>query len=89
MRSSLRAWQQNRLLRFAIPFTFLYVLMIGLTFQNVGIIARQRALVMPMLLLMFVAAPGQGAQSIVRPRPRRRVWGSEASPSLAPAGAAS
>ena len=89
VRSSLRAWQQNRLLRFAIPFTFLYVLMIGLTFQNVGIIARQRALVMPMLLLMFVAAPGQGAQSIVRPRPRRRVWGSEARPSLAPAGAAS
>jgi hypothetical protein len=90
--SSLRSWQQNRLLRLAIPFTFLYVLMIGLTFQNVGIIARQRALVMPMLLLMFVAAPGASgvrAQSVRRSQPRRRMWGNDAGRSLAPAGAPS
>ena len=56
-------------------------LMIGLTFQNFGIIARQRALVMPMLLLMFVAAPGApGAQRAARhaAAPRRRVWRSDA-----------
>ena len=71
--SLLRLWQSNRLLRFAIPFTLLYVLMLGITFQNLGIIARQRALVMPALLLLL--AMSQAHRASYAPVPQsRRVW---------------
>ena len=73
LRSALRSWQSNRLLRFAIPFAFLYVLMLGITFQNFGIIARQRALVMPALLsvLAMARAPRTSGAPV---RPNRRIW---------------
>jgi hypothetical protein len=71
--SVVSSWRLNRLLRFAIPFSLLYILMIGLTFQNLGIIARQRALVMPALLLMLVAAPAPRTRS-VRAMRARRLW---------------
>jgi hypothetical protein len=73
LRSALRSWQSNRLLRFAIPFAFLYVLMLGMTFQNFGIIARQRALVMPALLsvLAMARAPRTSGAPV---RPNRRIW---------------
>jgi hypothetical protein len=79
-------WRSNRLLRFASLFSVLYVLMLGVTFQNLGIIARQRTLVMPALLLMVAAA----AAPAVQPRRTkamygRRVWSTAtaASPSVA------
>lgn len=53
----LRYWRSDRLLRFALPFTFLYVLMIGLTFGNLGIISRQRIVVFPFLFLLLESAP--------------------------------
>ncbi len=90
LKSMLQGWRGNRLLRFAVPFALLYVLMIGLTFQNFGIIARQRALVMPALLLLFAAAPAAGVRRVIVTRPRpsaplRRTWRSAAtSRSLAP-----
>ena len=78
----LRSWQTNRLLRFVMPFSMLYVLMIGLTFQNLGIIARQRTLVMP-ALLMVVATTMSTAR--VRETTRvRRSW-KAATPAAAPA----
>ncbi len=82
LRSVLRSWQSNRLLRFAIPFTLLYVLMIGITFQNAGIIARQRALVMPALLsvLAMTQAPRTNRRRV---GPSRRVWRKEQEPLLA------
>jgi hypothetical protein len=70
----LRSWRFNRLLRFAIPFSLLYILMIGLTFQNLGIIARQRALVMPALLLMLAAAVPAARTQRSKVTPYRRVW---------------
>jgi hypothetical protein len=85
-----QSWRSNRLLRFAVPFALLYVLMIGLTFQNFGIIARQRSLVMPALLLLFAATPSVSPRrTAVRPAatPMRRVWGkAPAAASLARAG---
>lgn len=52
---ALRTWRSNRLLRFALPTIFLYVLMIGLTFGNLGIISRQRTLIFPFLFLVLEA----------------------------------
>lgn len=54
---ALRRWRHHRLLRFAIPMLVLYTLMIGLTFGNLGIIARQRVLVFPWMLLIATTAP--------------------------------
>jgi hypothetical protein len=89
LRSVGRSWRSNRLLRFAIPFALLYVLMIGLTFQNFGIIARQRALVMPALLLVFATAPAARIRRVQR-TPTRRVWRTAApAPSLAAVGRSS
>jgi hypothetical protein len=73
LRPVLRSWRFNRLLRFAIPFTLLYILMLGLTFQNSGIIARQRTLVMPMLLVVLAAVPIAETRRL-RVRQTRRVW---------------
>ena len=84
LKSMLQGWRGNRLLRFAVPFALLYVLMIGLTFQNFGIIARQRTLVMPALLLLFAAAPAAGARRVIVTRPRPAWRSAATSPSLAP-----
>ena len=84
LRSALQSWQSNRLLRFSIPFALLYVVMLGLTFQNSGIIARQRALVMPALLSILAIAPAAARTSGVRVRQYRRAWRRPAhQPSLA------
>jgi hypothetical protein len=53
----MRSWQTNRLLRMMVPFALFYILMIGVTFQNFGIIARQRTLVMPALLVVLAGLP--------------------------------
>ena len=73
LRLVLRSWQSNRLLRFAIPFTLLYVLMLGITFQNAGIIARQRTLVMPAMLAVLAMAQAPHAMR-TRTRQQRRLW---------------
>jgi hypothetical protein len=72
-RCALRLWRTNRLLRFATLFALLYVLMIGVTFQNLGIIARQRALVMPALLLLLATTPSDPVPHR-RAAPVRRAW---------------
>jgi len=82
LRSVMRTWQSNRLLRFSVPFALLYVLMLGMTFQNAGIIARQRALVMPALLSVLAMAHAPRV-SRTRVRSDRRVWRST-EPALGP-----
>lgn len=54
---AIRNWRRHRLLRFGLPFLFLYTLMIGIAFGNLGIIARQRAPIFPFMLMMLAAAP--------------------------------
>ncbi len=78
LRAVLRSWRVNRLLRFAVPFSLLYILMLGLTFQNSGIIARQRTLVMPMLLVVLTAVP-VGESRRASTGQTRRTWRSPAS----------
>ena len=50
-------WRSNRLLRLAIPLTLLYVTMLGVAVGNLGIIARQRIHIMPLLLIWLEALP--------------------------------
>ena len=64
---TLRNWRHHRMLRFSVPLLLVYTLMIGLTFANLGIIARQRAPMFPFMIALLVAAPqwahGSGNQS--------------------------
>lgn len=50
-------WRGDRLVRFALPLTLAYILMIGLAFGNLGIISRQRVVVLPFLFLLLEAFP--------------------------------
>jgi hypothetical protein len=54
---ALRHWRKHRLLRFGLPLLAVYTLMIGITFANLGIIARQRAPVFPFMIVLLIAAP--------------------------------
>ena len=56
LRTSLRYWRHHRMLRFAIVLLAAYTLMLGLSFSNLGIIARQRAPMFPFLLIMLMGA---------------------------------
>lgn len=57
LRQALVGWRENRLLTFSLVFALGYVLMIGMVFHNLGIIARQRVLVFPFLFVLLEAAP--------------------------------
>ena len=48
-------WRRHRMLRFAIPFVFLYVVALGFNLTNLGLIARQRTLVFPLLFMIVEA----------------------------------
>jgi hypothetical protein len=58
LKVALKHWRCNRLLRFAVPFAVGYTLMIGLTFGNLGIIARQRTPIIPFVFMILLAEPG-------------------------------
>lgn len=65
--SSLRGWRANRTLRFGLLVGLLFATAYGLTFFNLGIIARQRSLVWPFLLLLVAVVPqrrGAGAPAV-------------------------
>jgi hypothetical protein len=67
---ALRHWRSSPLLRFALPAIILYVLMLGLTFGNLGIISRQRTLLFPFLFLVLEA--GRGPGTVTRESPEAR-----------------
>ena len=46
---AIRMWRHDRMLRFAIPFLFLYTIALGMVIANLGIVARQRVLIFPYL----------------------------------------
>jgi hypothetical protein len=51
----LRVWRRHRVLRFAVPFLVFYVAALGMNLANLGIIARQRSLIFPVLFMVFEA----------------------------------
>jgi hypothetical protein len=76
-----RNWWKHRLLRFALPLIVVYTLMLGLTFANLGIIARQRAPLFLFVFLFLVAAPEyRAAVAPVAARTVRPGLGSAARP---------
>ncbi len=54
---TLKNWRHSRILRFALPLLLAYTLLIGFTFGNLGIIARQRTPVYPCMLMVLCAMP--------------------------------
>lgn len=67
-RLALRYWRHHRLLQFAVPFLAIYTLMIGLTFANLGIIARQRTPMFPFFFMIVAAVPVLARGSRAMPR---------------------
>lgn len=65
------SWRADRFLRFALLMTGAYVLMIGLVFGNLGIIARQRIVVFPLLFVVLEAMPREVVALQRRRRQRR------------------
>lgn len=53
---TLKHWRRDRLLAWGLPFLAGYTLMIGLTFANLGIIARQRSPLFPFVFLLLTGA---------------------------------
>jgi hypothetical protein len=52
-------WRSHKLLRLGVPLTFLYIIALGMAAGNLGIIARQRIHVMPLLFIWLEAIPVQ------------------------------
>jgi hypothetical protein len=71
---ALRHWRRDRMLGFALPFLAGYTLMIGLTFANLGIIARQRSPLYPFVFLLLSAAGTYAVAARRRGGPARTAW---------------
>ncbi len=80
---ALRFWRHHRLLQFAVPFLAGYTLMIGLTFGNLGIIARQRSPLFAFVFLLLSASVlfARRPQPTPESTPERPHW----QPRMAPA----
>jgi hypothetical protein len=50
-------WRTTRLLRLGVPLTILYVVALGMAAGNLGLIARQRIHILPLLLIWLEARP--------------------------------
>ncbi|MDA7980866.1 MAG: hypothetical protein MPJ50_19095 [Pirellulales bacterium] len=53
--AAVRMWRQHRMLRFAVPFVTFYVVGLGMNLSNLGLLARQRVLVFPLLFMIVEA----------------------------------
>ena len=83
LRTTLRYWRHHRMLRFAIVLLAAYTLMLGLSFSNLGIIARQRAPMFPFLLIMLMGA--EQPAPVAAPRRHRTRLGRARAGDTAPA----
>ncbi|NKB87372.1 MAG: hypothetical protein GKS06_04035 [Acidobacteria bacterium] len=71
---ALQNWRAHRALRLALPIIISYTIMIGLGFANLGLIARQRAPLMPLLLMVLFLVPERGSATVLTPaRTRKRL----------------
>jgi hypothetical protein len=68
---ALKHWRHDRLLAFSLPFLAGYTLMIGLTFGNLGIIARQRSPLFPFVFMLLTAAGAYAGNRYWRQAPQR------------------
>jgi hypothetical protein len=65
----LSQWRTRKLFRLAIPLTLLYIVMLGMAVGNLGIIARQRIHILPLLFLWLEALPQYSARKMTAPAP--------------------
>jgi hypothetical protein len=86
LRLGLTRWRRHRLLQFAVPFLAGYTLMIGLTFGNLGIIARQRSPLFPFVFLLLCSSALLAASRSRTSRPTVRA--AEPAPKAVAVGAA-
>ena len=63
---AVRRWWKHPLLRFAVPLWAAYTVMIGLTFGNLGLIARQRAPLFMFVFMIVLAAPAVKRAAVPR-----------------------
>lgn len=66
-----RIWRRDRVLRFAVSFVVIYTVALGLNLANLGIIARQRTLMLP-LFFLIVEAGALAVPTVQRVAPRLR-----------------
>ncbi len=68
--AAFRIWRSHRALRFAVVFTALYVVALGMNLGNLGIIARQRVLMFPLFFVIVeagtMAAAAEESKRFVR-----------------------
>jgi hypothetical protein len=50
-----RIWRRHRVVRFGVVFVAIYTVALGLNFANLGLIARQRTLMLPLFFLVVEA----------------------------------
>jgi hypothetical protein len=74
VKALLEQWRSTRLLRVGLPLTVLYILTLGLTIGNLGIIARQRIHIMPLLFIWVEALPISLAAPVVALVKRKPRW---------------
>lgn len=73
VRVTLSTWRANRMLRFAVPCGLLLALAFGLTFFNMGILARQRVAAVGLLLCVLGGTGGPPPVQVEAPRVVPRV----------------
>lgn len=66
---ALKSWRRNRILRFALPFLVLYSLLLGMAVGNLGIVARQRVYIFPVIFLLLAWQSHQSRRPLNRERP--------------------
>lgn len=66
---ALRHWKSDRLVRFSLIFVLVYAIAFGMLVINLGVIARQRVLLFPLLFILVEAVP-YAARARIRRRSR-------------------
>jgi hypothetical protein len=83
--AAMRSWRSSRLVAFALAFTVVYAVALGVMMSNLAIIARQRIFIFPFLILLLEAVPA--AQRVRALRAGWRPQKSLRKTALAPASA--
>lgn len=68
LKNAIKYWRGNKLLRFALPFFVIYVILIGMATSNMGLLARQRIFIFPFIFMFVFAYPYISKRAMMRMR---------------------